>query len=378
MREKFIPYGLHYIDEDDIAAVVEVLKSDWITSGPKIKEFEDVLSHYIGCKYGVAVNSGTSALDIAVASLELPEGSEIITTPFTFVATSNAILYNNHNPVFADIRADTFNIKPDEIRKKITDKTRAIIYVDYAGHPCDIAEIKEIADEHGLYLIEDACHALGAEYKGKKVGNFADITIFSFHPVKHITTGEGGMAITNNEEFVKKMMLLRNHGIDKEAKDRFGSDAGYAYDMKLLGRNYRMTDFQAFLGISQLKKLDGFIKKRSDLALRYNELLNNVNFIRLPVVKSRIKHAWHIYTILLEKQVDRNEFYNYMRTANIGVNVHYIPVYRHSYYSNSFGFNNSDFLVTEDISKRIITLPLYPEMGLDEFEYIIELIREYK
>jgi len=200
----FIPYGMHWIDEEDINEVVNVLRSNWITTGPKIKEFEDALCAYIGCRYCVAVNSGTSALDIAVQSLDLPEGSEIITTPFTFVATSNAIIYNGHRPVFADICSDTFNIDPEDIRRKITKNTKAIIYVDYAGQPCDIKEIKEIADEFDLYLIEDACHALGAEYDNKKIGNFADLTIFSFHPVKHITTGEGELSSQITKNCMKK------------------------------------------------------------------------------------------------------------------------------------------------------------------------------
>lgn len=376
MNEKFIPCGLHEIDADDINAVIQVLKSDWITGGPKVVEFEDAVCKYIGCRYGVAVNSGTSALDIAVASLGVEKGSEVITTPFTFIATSNAILYNNLTPVFADITPDTFNINPEEIRKKITKKTRAIIYVDYAGHPCDIDEIKEIADENDLFLIEDACHALGAEYKGKKVGNFADITVFSFHPVKHITTGEGGMAVTNNEKLAEKMRLLRNHGIDKEAKDRFGPSAGYAYDMKLLGRNYRMTDFQAALGISQLKKLNGFIRKRTDLASHYNELLSDVGFIRVPVLKGDVRHAWHLYTVLLEEQIDRDGFYKHMKAGNIGVNVHYIPVYRHSYYADSF--DKEDFPVIEDIFKRIITLPLFSQMKTGDVDGIVKRINSYE
>jgi dTDP-4-amino-4,6-dideoxygalactose transaminase len=209
---KYIPYGHQWIDEEDIEEVVEVLKSDWITTGPKIAEFENSLCGYICTKYAVAVNSGTSALDIAVQTLNLPEGSEVITTPFTFVGSSNAILYNNLKPVFADIEKETRNINPNEIRKKITKKTKAIIYVDYAGHPCDIEELKAIATEYDLYLIEDACHAIGAEYKAQKIGDFADMTVFSFHPVKHITTGEGGAVVTNNEEFYNRLKILRNPG----------------------------------------------------------------------------------------------------------------------------------------------------------------------
>jgi len=374
----FIPYGTQWIDEDDINEVVSVLKSDWITTGPKIKEFEDALCAYVGCKYCVAVNSGTSALDIAVQSLELPKGSEVITTPFTFVATSNAILYNGLKPVFADICSDTFNINSEDIRRKITKDTKAIIYVDYAGQPCDIKTIQEIADEFDLYIIEDACHAIGAEYGGRKVGNFADLTIFSFHPVKHITTGEGGAVVTDDEDLYERLALLRSHGIDKDAQDRYGPDASWAYDMKYLGRNYRITDFQAALGISQLKKLDGFIDKRNELALRYQEILGDVDCITLPVVKVKVRHAWHLYTILLDESVDRDEFFKYMRSANIGVNLHYIPVYRHSYYVENFGFNPEGFPVTEDVFKRIITLPMFPRMSVHELTYICNKIVNYR
>ena len=368
-----IPYGHQSIDEDDIEAVVEVLRSDWITTGPKIEEFENALCMRIGCEYAVVVNSGTSALDIAVQSLGLPDGSEVITTPFTFVATSNAILYNNLKPVFADICTDTFNIDPEDIRRKITGDTEAIIYVDYAGHPCDIGEIREIADEFDLCLIEDACHAIGAEYEGKKVGNFADLTAFSFHPVKHITTGEGGAVVTDDEELYRLLLTLRNHGIV-----RYGPDAPWMYDMVNLGRNYRMTDFQAALGMSQLKKLDRFIEKRTELVWMYDELLSEVDGIRLPVVRSNVKHAWHLYTVLLYGSMDSSEFFKYMRAADIGVGVHYIPVYRHSYYVRNFSFGTDDFPVTDDVFKRIITLPLHPQMSDDDVSYICDKIKDYK
>jgi UDP-4-amino-4,6-dideoxy-N-acetyl-beta-L-altrosamine transaminase len=372
---KFLPYGHQWIDEEDIEEVVKVLKSDWITTGPNIEEFENALCRYIGCKYAVAVNSGTSALDIAVQTLNFPEGSEVITSPFTFVATSNALLYNSLKPVFVDIEKNTRNINPDEIRKKIIEKTKAIIYVDYAGHPCDIEEIKAIAKEHGLYLIEDASHAIGAEYKGKRVGNFADMTIFSFHPVKHITTGEGGAVVTSNEEFDERLKMLRNHGIDKSALDRFGPRAGWAYDLKFLGRNYRITDFQAVLGISQLKKLDGFIKRRKEIVKMYNEAFVDVPEIETPIIKSYVKPAWHIYTVLLNG-INRDEFFSKMRERNIGVNLHYIPIYRFSYYQEHFNIDSKDFPVTEEVFSRIVTLPLFPKMGDEEVTYVINTVRE--
>ena len=373
-----IPYGRQWIEEEDIEEVVKVLRSNWITTGPKIKEFEGALCKYIGCNYAVVVNSGTSALDIAIQSLGLPKGAEVITTPFTFVATPNAILYNGLKPVFADICTDTFNIDPEDIRRKITDKTEAIIHVDYAGQPCDTKALEEIAIEFNLYLIEDACHAIGAEYEGKKVGNFADLTTFSFHPVKHITTGEGGAVVTDDKGLYRRLSMLRNHGIDRDAQDRCGPDASWSYDVKYLGRNYRMTDFQAALGRSQLKKLDRFIAKRSELAWRYDELLSDVDGVRIPVVRSGVRHAWHLYTVLLYGSLDRDEFFKYMRAAGIGVNVHYIPVYRHSYYAKRFGFDPDDFPVTEEVFRRIITLPLHPGMSSGDVSYICNKIKDYK
>lgn len=371
----FIPYGLHWIDDDDINEVVKVLKSDWITTGPKIHEFEDAICTYTKTKHCVAVNSGTSALDISVQSLDLPEGSEVITTPFTFVATSNSIIYNRLKPVFADICADTRNIDPEAIRDRITDKTRAITYVDYAGQPCDIEEIKEIADEFNLYLIEDASHAIGAEYHNKKVGNFADLTIFSFHPVKHITTGEGGAVVTNNKKLYEKSLLLRNHGIDKTASERYGPNASWAYDMKCLGRNYRITDFQASLGISQLKKLDSYLNRREKIAKMYNEIFENIPEITTPEVKPDLKHSWHLYTVLLDDRIDRDLFFAKMRYRNIGVNLHYIPIHKFSYYQENYKITD-EFPVTEDVFRRIVTLPLFPLMSDEDVLSVIDKTKE--
>ncbi|MBN2014544.1 MAG: UDP-4-amino-4,6-dideoxy-N-acetyl-beta-L-altrosamine transaminase [Candidatus Altiarchaeota archaeon] len=375
VAKELIPYGLHDIGEDDIAAVVSTLRSEWLTGGPMVREFEEKLSSYLGCKHSVAVCNGTAALDIAVQSLELPKGSEIITTPFTFVASSNAILFNGCRPVFADINKETRNIDPESVREKITEKTKAILYVDYAGHPCDIKALQEISEEHELYLIEDVCHALGAEYRGKRLGCFADLSIFSFHPVKHITTGEGGAVVTDSSELYERMLLLRNHGIDRDASSRQGKDAGYVYDMKFLGRNYRITDFQCALGVSQLRKLDVFLERRRDIAGLYGEFLGDVGFVELPHAEEDVKHAWHLYTVLL--RVDRDKFFNYMRHENIGVNVHYIPVYRHSFYAKSLGVKPKDFPVTEDVFRRIVTLPLYPKMSDDNVEYICSKTKDY-
>lgn len=372
-----IPYGHQSIDISDIKAVENVLKSDWLTTGPKVPEFEKKISDYVGCRHTIVVNSGTSALDIAIQSLHLSKGSEVISTPFTFVATNNSLLYNNLKPVFTDIEKDTRNIDPDQIRKKITKKTKAIIYVDYAGQPCRIDEIREIAHEYDLWLIEDACHAFGASYHGKKIGSFADLTVFSFHPVKPITTGEGGAVVTDNEGFARKLRLFRNHGIDKDARERFSSGADWAYDMLELGRNYRMTDIQAALGISQIKKIDYFIAKRNELAMLYNELLENIPYIDTPTIMEDIVHGWHLYTILL-KNMDRDRFYSFMKKNNIGVNVHYIPTYQFRYYQKNIQTNPIGYPVTEDVFKRIITLPLYPSLKESELGFVVETIKSVK
>jgi UDP-4-amino-4,6-dideoxy-N-acetyl-beta-L-altrosamine transaminase len=373
MRKKFLPYALQWIDDEDIEAVVKVLKSDWITTGPKIIEFEKALCSYVNCKHGVAVNSGTAALDIALAASGIESG-EVITTPFTFAATANAILFNRLKPVFADIQKETLNIDPEQIKKKITKKTKAIIYVDFAGQPCDVVQIKEIADDHGLFLIEDAAHALGAEFNGKKIGGYADITEFSFHPVKHITTGEGGMCVTNNLELSKKMSLLRNHGIDRNSRERYGPDADWAYDQIYLSRNYRITDFQAALGISQLNKIERFIRRRKEIVEQYNDAFRSIPEITTTKENSQSRHVWHLYTVLLEG-LDRNRFFSLMRKKNIGVNLHYIPVYKHTYYVN-LGVSGKDCPVTEDVFNRIVTLPLFPKMNDEDVTDVIDAVKE--
>jgi len=371
-----IPYGKQFIDKKDIKAVESVLKGDWLTTGPKVDEFENAIAKYIGCLHATVVNSGTSALDIAVQTLKIKKGLEIITTPFSFAATSNSIVYNNLVPVFADIEKNTRNIDPEDIKRKITNKTAAIIYVDYAGHPCDINKIKEIAYENDMYLIEDASHAIGSEFNNKKIGNYADMTIFSFHPVKNMTTGEGGAVVTDNNEFDKSLKILRNQGIDTDLHER-QSKKGYMYDIKELGRNYRITDFQCALGISQLKKLDSFITKRNELANLYKKLLENVDFVETPSNWSNVKNSWHIYTILLKEGIDRDDFFRYMKNNNIGVNVHYIPIYRFSYYKNNYNIDPLDYPITESVFKNIITLPLYPHLKTEHVEYICDKIRNY-
>jgi UDP-4-amino-4,6-dideoxy-N-acetyl-beta-L-altrosamine transaminase len=368
-----IPYGHQSIDAEDIAAVVEVLRSDWLTTGPAVPRFEDALCRTVGSRHAVAVNSGTSALDIAVGALDLPQGSEVITTPFTFAATANAILYNGCIPVFADIVPQTRNISPEAILGQITPRTRAIICVDYAGHPCDFAAIRAIAREHDLRLIDDACHALGAEYGGTRLGTCADMTIFSFHPVKPVTTGEGGAVVTGDDTYAARLRLLRSHGIDRDAP-RTG-EPGWSYDMSVLGRNYRLTDIQAALGSSQLRKLDAFLARRNGIAALYREQLADVPEITLPKAGEGVYHGWHLYTVLLEDGI-RDRVYADLKVQGISAQVHYIPVYRFAYYRHRFPTLAPEaFPVTEEVFRRILTLPCYPAMTDEDVAFCADALR---
>lgn len=370
-----IPYGRQSIDKQDLDSVISVLQSDWLTTGPKVPEFENLVAGYTGCQHAVAVNSGTSALDVAIQSLNLPHGSEIITTPFTFAATSNAILYHGHTPVYADIVRNSRNIDPDSVQTKITDKTRAVIAVDFAGLPCELERLRRICGESDIFLIEDACHSLGGAYHQKRIGSIADMTIFSFHPVKAVTTGEGGMVVTNNHDLAKRMSLLRTHGIDKTRSPFSDEPVGWEYDMVALGRNYRMTDIQAALGMSQFKKLDSFIQRRNELAKVYSDLLSDSRIIETPKIPENVVHAWHIYTVLLDG-VNRNAVFRYMRDHDVGVNLHYIPTYRFHYYQEHFSIRPEDYPVTEDVFSRIITLPLFPTLTEGLIHNIVGILED--
>jgi perosamine synthetase len=372
-----IPYGRQYIDEEDIKAVVDVLRSDWITQGPKIAEFERKVADYCGAKYAVAVSSGTAALHLACMAAGVSTGDEIITSPITFVASANCAIYVGARPIFADIRPDTYCIDVDEIKRKITTRTKAVIPVDFAGHPCDMDEINEIARNKGLVVIEDAAHSLGAEYKKKKVGSLTDMTILSFHPVKHITTGEGGMVVTNNIKYYERLLLLRTHGITRD-KDKFvgkeNSTMPWYYEMQEMGFNYRITDIQCALGISQMNKLDGFVGRRREIAAAYDEAFRDVEEIVKPTQLAGYKSSYHLYPILL-KTLDRDAFFGVLRESKLGVNVHYIPVHRHPYYRSRFNYREGDFPAAEDFYRRCISLPIYPRISDAEVEYVIQTVR---
>ena len=377
-KTKFIPYGRQWIDEDDIKAVVEVLRGDYLTTGPKIKEFEESLTQYTGAKYAVAISNGTAALHAACFAAGIKEGDEVITTPITFAASANCVLYMGAKPVFADINPRTYNIDPDEIRSKVTERTKAIIPVHFTGQPCDMDEILKIAQEYNLIVIQDGAHAIGAEYKGEKIGSIGDMTTFSFHPVKHITTGEGGAITTNNEELYKELILFRTHGITRD-KDVLLKDEGpWYYEQQCLGYNYRITDIQAALGISQLDKLKGFLALRREYVKRYNEAFSAVNEIDLPYQLEDINSAWHLYIIKLKLErlgCGRRQVFEELKDKGIGVNVHYIPVYYHPYY-RQLGYNKGLCPRAEELYERIITLPLFPKMEREDIEYVISNVKE--
>ncbi|MFX1383444.1 MAG: UDP-4-amino-4,6-dideoxy-N-acetyl-beta-L-altrosamine transaminase [Promethearchaeota archaeon] len=379
VRDDFLPYGTQWLDDNEINEVIDALKSSWITTGPKMRLFEENFKEYIGTKYAVAINSGTAALHISTSCININPGDEVITTPLTFVASANCIVYRGGTPIFADIKKDTYNIDPNEIRKKITSKTKAIIPVHFAGQPCDMDEICDIASENNLFIIEDAAHAIDAEYKGKKIGNISDLTIFSFHPVKNITTAEGGMVTTNNNELYDKLLIFRTHGISRDAVKRFGKSGGYYYDMQVLGFRYNMSELHAALGIHQLNKLESFQKRRREIVKIYNREIADIKEITIPYVKKDVKHSWHLYIIQLNLEklkVDRDRIFKALREENIGVNVHYIPVHYHSYYQEKFGLQKGILPNVEWLFPRLLTIPLFPKMTENDVYDVINALEK--
>lgn len=368
----YIPYGRQSIDEEDIQAVVDTLRSDFLTSGPKIEEFEQCVADYTGADYAVAVSNGTAALHAACYAAGIEQGDEVITTPITFAASANCILYMGGKPVFADIDPVTYNIDPKDIERKITEKTKAIIPVHFTGQPCQMDEIHNIARKHNLLVIEDAAHALGADYKGKRIGTISDMTTFSFHPVKHITTAEGGMILTNQKELYEKLILFRTHGITRKPDLLSNEEGPWYYEQVSLGYNYRITDIQCALGISQMKKLDNFIAQRRAIAKRYDNAFANTPNILIPRQREGCHNSYHLYVIQVFN-LDRRRVFEQLRTEGLGVNVHYIPIYMFPYY-RQHGYETTRCVNAEELYHHMISIPMYPGLTEEQQEYVIDKV----
>lgn len=368
-----LPYGRQWIDEEDITEVEKVLRGDWITQGSKVEEFEKKIAEYCKVKYAVAVSSGTAALESAYFVAGIREGDEIITSPLTFSATSYPIMALGAKPVFADIDPETLNIDASLIEKVITSKTKAIVPIDFSGQPCQYDEIRKIARKHNFLIIEDAAHSLGSEYKGKKVGSLADMTILSFHPVKLITTGEGGMALTNNKDFYEKLKIYRSHGIVKNK-----NKGNWYYEIENPGHNFRITDFQCALGISQLRKINKFIKRRREIVEMYNRAFKDIDEVIIPYEAKNIKSAWHIYVVQLKLErlkTGRKRIFDELKKEGLRVQVHYMPLHLQPFYKKKYGAERR-FPMAERYYERCLTLPLFPKMTNENVEYVIEKVKK--
>jgi perosamine synthetase len=373
-----LPYGRQWIDEEDIQAVVEVLLSDWLTTGPMVERFEAAVAAFTGTKYSVAVSSGTAALHAAMYALGIGPGDEVIVPAMTFAASANCVVFQGGRPVFADVERETLLLGPAQVEACITPRTKAIIAVDYAGQPCDYDALRAVADRHGLALVSDACHAIGGSYKGRSVGSLADLNIFSFHPVKHITTGEGGIITTNDPALAQRMRTFRNHGITTDHRQR-EQQGSWFYEMVDLGYNYRLTDFQCALGISQLRKLPDWVTRRQQIAGQYDAAFATVGAVERLRVRFDVSHAYHLYVIRIKPQRssnDRATVFKTLRARDIGVNVHYIPVHLHPFYRQRFGTSPGLCPVAEAAYKEIISLPIFPAMTARDIAYVIEKVIE--
>lgn len=397
MSSDFIPYARQSLDDEDIEAVVKVLKGDWLTQGPNIPAFEKAIAGRIGARHGVAVATGTAALHCACFAAGIGPGDEIITSPITFAASGNCALFLGAAVKFADIRPDTYCMDPAKLEAAITPKTKAVIPVDYTGQPCDIDEINAIASRHGLTVIQDSAHALGATYKGKPVGALSEMTIFSFHPVKHVAMGEGGLIATNDNGLADKLRLFRTHGITNDsshmllpelAADNENLQAGrtnpesrapWYYEMQALGFNYRITDFQCALGSSQLRKLDRFLERRKAIAERYTAAFSDSPYLVVPRQEADRESAWHLYMLRLRLDrlgKTRRRIFEELRGQGIGVHVHYIPLHLQPYYREKFGHKRGDFPEAEAFYDSALTIPLFPAMSDADVERVIAAISQ--
>jgi len=379
LRKDFLPFSIPTIEDDEINEVVDSLKSGWITTGPKVKLFEDSFKAYVGAPYAISLNSATAGLHVALLALGIGPGDEVITTPMTFAATVNMIVQVGAKPVLADIEPGTLNIDAAAIKEKITGRTRAIIPVHFAGQPCDMDVISRFAAEFGLAVVEDAAHAVGTEYKGRRVGSLDSVSVFSFHPIKNITTGEGGMFCTRDERLAEEVALLKFHGMSREAWKRYSAQGTPNYDIVLPGFKYNMLDIQAAIGIHQLRKLDGFIARRKQIAEFYNRAFAEVEEVIAPtLVPYEHLHAWHLYTPLVRIErltINRDGFMEELKKENIGTGLHFKAIHHHPYYRETLQIPNGKLPNADYASDRILSLPLFPKMTKDDAQDVVEAVK---
>lgn len=378
VRQTMLPYGAQWVGEDDISAVIEVLHGKWLTTGPTVELFEHTFADLVGTREVVAVANGTAAFHAAIYAIGIKAGDEVIVPAMTFAATANCVVFQGGTPVFADVNPHSLLIAPAQAEARITHRTRAIIAVDYAGHPCDYGALRTVASSHGLVLMADACHALGGSYKGRPVGSLADLSTFSLHPVKPITTGEGGVIATDNRELAQRMRAFRNHGItsDHRQRERLGS---WFYEMVDLGYNYRLTDFQCALGMSQLRKLAGWVSRRQEIAHTYDAAFAELPGVKPLRVSSAVSHAYHLYVIRIDQGIvgmTRAQAFAALRAEGIGANVHYIPVHLHPYYLQHFGTGPGLCPVSEKAYEEILSLPIFPAMTDQDVADVIAAVRK--
>lgn len=378
-QEDFLPFSRPSISEEAIDEVVACIRSGWITTGPRVKRFEEDLKAYCGAPFALCLSSATAGLHLVLTALKLKPGDEVITTPMTFAATLNTIVLAGGTPVLVDVGPGTYTMDVGKVDKAVTKRTRAIMPVHFAGLPVDLDPLYDVAKKHGLRVIEDAAHAIGTEYAGRRIGGFGDIQVFSFHPNKNMTTGEGGCVVTRDEDLAAEVALLRFHGMDREAWNRFGKSGSQHYEIIAPGYKYNMMDMQAALGIHQLKALDGFIDRRTGLAKRYRAALQGWPQLSLPGAPAyEHRHAWHLYTPLVDPAagMDRDAFMAALKVRNIGTGLHYRAVHLYPYYRATFGFKPGDFPNAERISDRIVSLPLFPSMTDADQDRVIAAMRD--
>ena len=379
IRNDFLPISKPTIEKEEIDAVVEVLKSGWLTTGPKVKEFEENISKYTNAKHSIAFTSCTGALHSALSSYNIKENDEVIVPTFTFVASSHVVTWLNAKPVLVDSEEGTFNIDVKKIEEKITKNTKAIMPMHYGGHPCDMDEINEIARKHNLKVIEDAAHAIGSEYKNKKIGNIGDVTCFSFYAIKNMTTAEGGMATTNDSLIADKIRKRSYFGVDKDAFDRYKDKGNWYYEIVSQGYKYNMDSLQGALGVEQLKKLDKFNEKRKHIAEHYLNRFKKLDYIKTQEIKSYVKHSWHLFPILIDfdkLNIDRNKFIEALKAEKIGASVHFIPLHLHPFYQKEYGYKKGDFPVAEKIYSKLITIPLFHGMSIEDADSVVDAIEK--